>query len=235
MMTIPRKWACKKIIKIMIETNDCKKWIIAMEKGKGGLLHWQIRLQTSNKLFFEWIKKNIPQAHIEKAQDKWEYERKEGHYWTSDDTTEILSCRYGKPRHEQKNVIKALRTQNDRQVDVVYDPKGNWGKSWLIRHLYETGKACYVPPTMSNVQGIIQWVHSAYKGEPYIVIDIPRSWKWSEQLYVTIETVKDGLVYDPRYSANMRDIWGVKVLVMSNTLPKIDKLSSDRWRIEIVS
>ena len=114
---------------------------------------------------------------------------------------------------------------------VWYDQAGKQGKSWLVGHLWETGKACYVPPTMSTPKEIIQWVHSAYKGEGLIVIDIPRTWSWSEPLYTVIETVKDGLVYDPRYSANMRNIRGVKVLVMSNDKPKVGKLSADRWVI----
>ena len=230
MLTIPRN-VHKRTLMIMIEQNDCKRWIIAKEEGKNGYLHWQIRLQTSNDKFFEWVKMFIPTAHIEKAQDKWEYERKEGKYWGSDDTTEIRAMRFGTLRENQKRVLKALERQNDRQVMVWYDKAGKQGKSWLVGHLWETGKACYVPPTMSTPKEIIQWVHSAYKGEGLIVIDIPRSWSWSEALYTVIETVKDGLVYDPRYSANMRNIRGVKVLVMSNNKPKVGKLSADRWVI----
>lgn len=234
MLTIPRT-VCKRILRIMIEANDCKKWVIGKENGKNGYEHWQIRVQTSNDKFFEWIKNNIPQAHVEKCTDTWEYERKEGMYWCSDDTRGIRRCRFGLLRPEQKRIVKALHSQNDREVDVIFDPLGNSGKSWLVRHLWERGQACYVPPTLSNVQGIISWVHSAYKGEGIIVIDIPRSWKWSEQLYTCIEAVKDGLVYDPRYSAHMRDIYGVKVLVLTNTMPKLDKLSADRWRVAQVS
>jgi len=64
-----------------------------------------------------------------------------------------------------------------------------------------------------------------------VIIDIPRSWKWNEALYTAIETIKDGLVYDPRYSAKMRNIRGVKVLCMSNTMPRVSALSEDRWDI----
>lgn len=217
---------------IMIENNDCKKWIIGRETGQNGYEHWQIRLQTSNPEFFMWVKNHIPSAHVEKAEDAWEYERKEGDYWCSNDTNEIRSCRFGKLRPEQKRLIKDLQKQSDRQIDVLYDPDGNWGKSWLTRHLWERKKAYYVPPTVQNVQGLIQWVASGYDGEPIIIIDIPRSWKWSEQLYTAIETIKDGMVYDTRYSAKMRDIWGVKVLVFSNSMPKVTALSGDRWRIK---
>lgn len=231
MLTIPRK-VPKKILKIMLETNDCKKWVIAMETGHGGYDHYQVRLQTSNDGFFEWTKNYIPTAHVEKAQDAWEYERKEGHYWTSWDTNEIRSCRFGCLTKAQRGIMRALREQNDRQIDVLVDKRGNWGKSWLARHLYETGEAFLVPPTVKDVQGIVQWIASGYNNESIVIIDIPRSWKWSEQLYTAIETIKDGMVYDTRYHAQMRDIWGVKVLVFTNEMPKVSALSADRWRIK---
>lgn len=230
MLTVPRN-VHKRTLRIMIEQNDVKKYIIAKEEGFGGYKHWQIRLQTSNKDFFKWCKRNIPEAHVEEATDSWEYERKEGVYWCSNDTNEIRKLRFGEPNKKQKWVLKALKNQNNRQVLVWYDPLGNQGKTWLVGHLWEQGKACYVPPTLGTPKEIIQWVHSSYNDEGLIIIDIPRSWKWNEALYTAIETIKDGLVYDPRYSAKMKNIRGVKVLCMSNTMPRVSALSSDRWII----
>ena len=154
MLTVPREVG-KKAIKVMIETNDCKKWIVAKETGKNGYEHYQIRLQTSNDLFFKWVKNHMPKAHVEPCTDKWEYERKEGQYWTSKDTALIRQCRFGKPNKQQENFLKKLKTQSDRQIDVIYDEKGGWGKSWLTRHLWETKQCYYVPPTVSTVQGHI--------------------------------------------------------------------------------
>ena len=233
MLTVPREVG-KKAIKVMIEANDCKKWIVAKETGKNGYEHYQIRLQTSNDLFFHWCKDHIPKAHVEACTDTWEYERKEGCYWSSQDTPEIRSCRFGQMRPNQVNFMKKIQSQSDREVDVLVDPQGSWGKSWLTRHLWETKQCYYVPPTVSSVQGLIQWVASGYDGEPIIIIDIPRSWKWSDQLYTAIESIKDGMVYDTRYSAKMRDIWGVKILVFTNEIPKVSALSADRWRISVV-
>ncbi|APR73541.1 replication associated protein [Chicken associated smacovirus] len=230
MLTIPRK-VHKRTLKIMLEQNDVKKYIIAKERGFGGYEHWQIRLKTSNKNFFIWCKINIPEAHVEEAMDTWDYERKEGVYWTSDDTNEIRALRFGKPNLKQKRVLKLLKYQGDRNILVWYDPVGKAGKSWIVGHLWEQGKACYVPPTLGTPKEIIQWVHSAYDNEGLIIIDIPRSWKWNEALYTAIETIKDGLVYDPRYSARMKNIRGVKVLVMTNTYPRVSALSEDRWDI----
>ena len=177
--------------------------------------------------------------HTEECSDNWEYEAKEGAYLASWDTMEARSTRFGKPSWAQEVALQALRDTNDRQVVVWYDPKGNVGKSWLTNHLYEQGLAYCIPATMNNVEGIIKTVASlavkdrdmGYPPRPYVIIDIPRSWKWSEQLYTAIESIKDGLIMDPRYSAQPINIRGVKVMVMTNTMPKVDKLSSDRWVI----
>lgn len=230
MLTIPRN-VHKRVLRAMVEQNDTKKYIIAKESGFGGYEHWQIRIKVSNDNFFEWIKKNIPTAHVEEASETWEYERKEGCYWTSEDTKEIRALRFGKPNLKQKRVLQAMKKQGDREILVWFDKSGKQGKSWLCGHLWEKGKACYVPPTLSSVKDIISWVHSAYNNEGLIIIDIPRSWKWNEALYTAIETIKDGLVYDPRYSARMRNIRGVKVLCLTNTMPKVSALSEDRWKI----
>ena len=229
MITAARAKVHKRAWKEFIKKHDIHKWIIAKETGAGGYEHWQVRLDTCAT--FEELQSAFPTAHIEKSTQWCDYERKEGRFVQSGDNNLILGCRYGTLRENQKRILKSLRTQSDRGITLVYDPVGGCGKSWLIRHLFEVGEGLYVPPTVQNVQGIIQYVCSGYNGQRYILIDIPRSTKWSTGLYEGLEAIKDGLVYDVRYHAQMKDIWGVKVLVTTNTLPKLDALSKDRWTI----
>nr|QDM14451.1 replication-associated protein [Porcine associated porprismacovirus]QDM14453.1 replication-associated protein [Porcine associated porprismacovirus] len=236
MMTIPRT-VSKRALRIMIDANDCKKWIIGKEKGKNGYEHWQVRIETSNDSFFEWMQEHIPTAHIEKSDngvDECDYEAKEGQFIRYSDRVPVLIQRYGAFRPNQKRALQALQATNDRQVVVWYDETGNVGKSWFTGALWERGLAYVTPPTIDTVKGLIQWVASCYMDggfRPYVIIDVPRSWKWSEQLYSAIESIKDGLIYDTRYHSRMINIRGVKVLVMTNTMPKLDKLSQDRWCI----
>lgn len=236
MMTIPRT-VSKRALRVMIEKNDCKKWIIGKETGKNGYEHWQVRLETSNDSFFEWMQEHIPTAHVEKSDngvDECRYETKEGQYVMYSDRVQNLMQRYGAFRPNQKRAMQALQATNDRQVVVWYDETGNVGKSWFTGALWERGLAYVTPPTIDTVKGLIQWVASCYIDggwRPYVIIDVPRSWKWSEQLYSAIESIKDGLIYDTRYHSRMINIRGVKVLVMTNTMPKLDKLSQDRWCI----
>lgn len=218
------------IVRYFYET-DVKDWQIGIEKGRSGYEHYQIRFRSCEEL--EKIRQNpvFYSGKVSRADNWTNYERKDGRYISSEDTTEIRKVRFGIPNLSQKAVINVINEQSVREIDVWYDPKGNVGKSWLCNHLYETGKGFYCPPTLDTVKGLIQFIANGYRGEEIIVIDIPRSWKWSEQLYTVIESIKDGLIYDSRYHTTVRNIRGVKVLVMCNTEPKLSKLSKDRWRI----
>ncbi|UUF87239.1 rep protein [Human associated porprismacovirus 1] len=199
MLTIPRDKVSKRELRIMLDKNDCHKWIIGKEEGKNGYKHWQIRLDTSNKQFFEWCKIHIPTASIRKAEvPKWDYEAKEGQYWKSSDRVDNLIQRFGEFRPNQKRAIQALRATNDREVLVWYDEGGNVGKSWFTGALWERGQAYVTPATVSTVQAMVQFVAS---------------------LYCAIESIKDGLVYDSRYQGRMVNIRGVKVIVMTNNKP----------------
>lgn len=229
MMTMPRNSVNKALLKKFILDHDVHKWVIGYETGRTGYEHFQCRIQTG--VDFEQLKLWFDDAHIEQASDDWTYERKEGRFVSSEDTSNVRRCRFGKLRSNQQRVLDVLDNTGDREIVVWYDGTGNVGKSFLTRWLVERGRAYYVPPTVENAKQIIQWVCSGYQNQPYIVIDIPRSAKWSEPLYTAIEAIKDGLVYDTRYSAKLRDIWGVKILVLTNSRPKLDKLSTDRWII----
>lgn len=229
MLTIPRSYWVKKALKVFISKFDIHRWIIAEETGANGYQHFQVRVYTSASQ--DQIMKFWGIAHVERSSGDMRYERKEGRFWCSDDTDRIRSCRFGIPTRKQRDMLDFIRAGGDRSISIIYDAEGGVGKTWLVRHLWERGEAFYVPPTTSTVQGIIQFICAGYRGERYILIDIPRSWKWSDQIYTAIETVQDGFVYDTRYSASLRDIWGVKVAVMCNTKPNPKGLSADRWRL----
>lgn len=258
MVTMPRNENMNGLKLLMyINTHDVKKWVIGAEIGRNGYQHWQCRLAVSDDHFFEftevydwmsrsykkvgtgWINVFIPEAHVEECSDTWEYETKEGRYIASWDTPEVRRLRYGKMRWVQEYAVKALRETNDREVMVWVDQEGNKGKSWLVGHLFETGKAYYLPPTLTSVQSMLQTMASLAwedrkQGRPpreFVLIDIPRTWRWSKELYCAIESIKDGLIMDPRYSARPINIRGVKVLVMCNKRPQLDALSADRWKL----
>lgn len=232
MMTLPRERESIEEVYLLqfFLKNDIHKWIIAKETGNDGYKHWQIRFQWRGT--FQGLKELFPKAHIEEdAQNDYTYEKKDGEYLSSDDGIGQLQTRFGSLRTNQKRILANLDEQNDREIDVIIDPYGNTGKTWLARYLYQRGRGFYVPPTITDARTLIQYVANGYDKEPYVVIDIARSTKWTNALYVAVETIKDGLIYDARYKTTVRDIHGVKVLVTCNESPVLKKLSRDRWRL----
>lgn len=233
MFTCPRNTFFKARLWQMIDELDIHKWVVGFEVGKDGYKHLQgrVRVSKDENNGFLAIKGYLPSAHIEKCSDTWSYERKSGRFLSSEDTPEIRAVRFGKPRKHQSEWMEVLSKQDDRGILTIVDTEGCSGKSWFVNWLYETNKGFYCPPTIDTVKGLIQWIASGYNGEGIVAIDIPRTWKWSEQLYVAIESIKDGLVYDTRYHSQLRNIRGCKIIIFTNTMPKLDKLSTDRWSI----
>lgn len=223
-------------IRLIFERYDIKDWVVALEKGKGGYRHYQLRFDISGDYdtFFNTCKLVIPSLHLEKATNgpyENDYERKEGFFCCSRDTPEILSVRFGRATPIQRDIINMLDTQNDRQVDVWLDPRGNHGKSWLSVHMWERGQALIIPRSATTPEKLSAFVCSAWNGQPYIIIDIPRAQKIDPRLYETIEELKDGLVFDHRYSGRTRNVRGTKVCIFTNTPLDKKKLSHDRWRL----
>jgi len=128
------------------QDQDCHQWIIALEHGRKGLVHWQLRWKQRNletkearENYFSAFKRMFPQAHIEFTENWCDYERKEGWFVTSEDRPETIAVRFGAPRRLQKEILAEADRSTDRQIDVWYDPRGNHGKSWLTIHLWEKG------------------------------------------------------------------------------------------------
>lgn len=237
MATVPKKYVPegRKWLSYF-QNQDCHKWIIALEHGSHGLVHWQLRwkqrgldTKEARQNFLISFKQMCPQAHIEFSEQWCDYERKEGNFVTSDDNAETIKIRFGSLNRIQKEILDIVESQSDRQIDVWYDPSGNHGKSWLTIHLYEKGKA--FPVFVTNARQASADICSGYTGQKYIIIDIPRACKIPPELYETLERIKDGLVHDSRYADKIRNIRGCKVIVFTNQKLDEKRLSRDRWRL----
>jgi hypothetical protein len=64
------------------------------------------------------------------------------------------------------------------------------------------------------------------------IFDLPRADDIAKkkQMWMAIETIKNGYLYDKRY--NFREMWiePPKILVFANDNPPFESLSADRWK-----
>lgn len=204
--------------------------------GADGYRHYQGRLGTSNRNYFEWCKANIPALHVEKAAtDNDEYERKTGFYISSTDYPENRKVRFGTPTQVQQKILKIVEDQNDREIDVFLDKRGSTGKTWLSQYLWERGSAYYVPRSVADSGRVSADVCSNLGQERYIIIDLQRDAPIPKGYYALLEELKDGIVSDPRYHGKQRNIRGRKLIIFTNKEFDTKKLSRDRWRLHGVS
>lgn len=136
------------------------------------------------------------------------------------------------PRPWQKQVLNF--PNNDRIVYVIYDPVGNKGKSSLVRWIHLNNKGMYVPPMDSK--GMLRCVYGRISlgSVPNIHMDLPRTYKSTGDLrdmYMAIEQIKSGYVYDDRYSWKDATFKAPLIVIYTNVLPNTDWLSYDRWSI----
>lgn len=168
---------------------------------------------------------------MEESETWVDYERKEHNFVSWEDTTEVLKCRYGKLNALQHCILKLVSDQNDREVDVFLDKKGNSGKTWLAKHMWEKGDVYYVPRSASGSGKISADCCLNCGQSKYIIIDVQRDKKFDTSFYSDIEELKDGLVSDVRWYGKQRNISGRKLIIFTNQPLDTKKLSADRWRL----
>lgn len=233
MVTLPRTdtYVQFNAIMRMIRKCDIKRWVIGLETGRSGYDHFQIRIET--RWTFEGMKQIFGEkAHIEEASDNWTYETKEGIYFSYRDTKANRQYRFGKLSRFQEWVLDCARTQDDRQIDVWYDPSGCHGKTWLAKHIMETGKGVVVPRNrMDDAHQCADFIIRQWRGGmEFIVFDIPRTYNMKRVgIYELMEEVKDGLLFSTKYEGAWINIQP-KVIIFTNNKLDTNKLSYDRWR-----
>lgn len=128
-----------------------------------------------------------------------------------------------------------IPNNDDRILLWVYDLVGNEQKTTFANYMQHHHQAVVITVTSSK-NALCQLADESDKrnGDPInvVIFDIPRSAKNIEELYETIELVKNGNFTSEKYKTRSINL-GCKpvVLVLSNAYPQIKKCSIDRWKI----
>lgn len=223
-----------------------KHWGYQKEIGKEtGYVHWQGRISLIKKLrMCELIKlfpikgKWSPTSDGCKSGDAfYEYTTKEDTRvegpWTDRDIAKYIPRQIREVNELypwQNFVIEKINLWDSRHIDIIVDKQGCKGKSTLVGYCCCNGLARKVP-ALNNFKEIINMVMCMPVSKAYF-IDMPRALDKSKQgeFYSAIESIKDGHLWDNRYTYKEKWIDSPNIWIFTNVPVNKSLLSRDRWR-----
>lgn len=232
------------------ELKKTKKYIWQLEEGKENkTLHIQGHLEYANPVCFDTLRKRIPGAHIEKTRNIKQAEEYCQKYETSlgkvykKGYEEELSLEERLINHEykdivwrqwQQNVLNIIEGEvNKREINWIYEPIGNIGKSFLCKYIGLKYNSIICSGKTNDIFNQVRNWRIENPNElqiPPVIVDIPRS-EFSHTNYAAIESLKNGFLYSGKYEGGK--IYGLSphIIVMANSPPNTTQLSADRWNI----
>lgn len=236
-----------------ILTKISKKWVFQLEESDTGYKHYQGRYSLIKKrrpneckklikdLGFELFNYNEPSStndHKNTFYVMKEDTRIDGPWQDTDEvkveTEQLRQFLNYELRPYQKEILNWGNEFDMRRIDLIYDKRGNLGKSIFSEYLEYIDMAEEIPP-YRLMDDIFQWVCARPKKKMYL-IDMPRGMKKDKlgDLYAGIEVIKNGVAFDKRYTAKKIRFNRPRIVVFTNTLPILSLMSQDRWNLTFV-
>lgn len=246
-LTIPESIGTVELLKSKL--NELfKRWVFQLEQGEStGYRHYQCRISVSpKKRQSAMIKycKELSGCHVSRTSNN----SKDDDFYVMKDETRVdgpwSNLDYQPPAYIQERfrgtiTWKTWQRQlyaeiepkaDDRTINLILERNGNKGKSFIIAYLCQIGLARRIPP-LPTAKDMSQFIMCFPPAKCYF-IDLPRATSDRDQhaIYSTLETLKDGYIYETRHKG--RDKWfePPHVWVITNREPDINLLSKDRWR-----
>jgi len=234
----------------------CRKWVFQLERGElNGRLHFQGRFMLKEKmrkdtLLNKWVDTPLHRATILPTTNA----NKDNEYYQTKIETRVKGpwsdrdqCLFVEPYIRelqlsvwQSNMVQKVCVADRRAIHVLFDMGGHTGKSDLCRWLEAFRGAVLLEPTLKEPRDIMRMVMNTRTAPPSEIVtyvfDLPRAMDKSRMtnLWLTIETIKNGSAYDDRYSFRRIRFMPPNILVMTNKLPDMSELSADRWHIWVI-
>lgn len=220
-----------------------KSWAFQLEEGsKTGYKHYQCRFSLKIKKRLNELQKmlTIKEGHLSATSE----ENKDNNFYVIKSTTKIDGPWTDQDKEiyiprQIREVIKLYDWQekvlndrlvwNTRNINIIYDPIGNHGKSILKTYIGVHGYGRAIPFS-NDFKDIMRMVMDTEK-KPLYIIDVPRALKKEHlfQFFSGVETLKDGYAYDDRYSFKEEYFDCPNIWIFMNTIPDMSYLSKDRW------
>jgi len=231
-----------------------KQWVFQKERGDSGYVHWQGLISLNKKrrknelvrlCESEGLKlANYCEPVVTSQRGETFYVTKldtriEGPWKDTDEDEEVYIPRQYRDitfRPWQERVAESRNEFNSRWVDVIVDVTGATGKS-TTAHVCRLRHGAVVVPVVNDAEKLRASVCDIMMARKLrtpglVFVNIPRAVEQTRLggIMTAIEEIKDGYIYDLRYSFKDWDFDSPRVWVFMNVFPNLDQLSRDRWR-----
>lgn len=238
-----------RILLIRTLRRECKRWCFQLERGEaGGLLHYQGRISLKSKLRkSELLGRIHPEWNIywsgERDEERSQFyvEKSETSVagpWSDKDVERYIprQLRGIELQGWQAELYTRIKTFDTRSIHFVVDETGGIGKSTFVSYMACRGEACLIPQSCSSADDMMQYackIVGDRKENIVFLLDVPRSVEdksWGKWLSA-LESMKNGFLYDHRYTATEKWIDSPGIVVFANELPPPTMLTGDRIKI----
>jgi len=214
--------------------NACK-YRIQEETGEEGTPHLQGCVSFNKEMRSTvWDKKS--RGHYEKLKGSWndavdycsKEETRTGREWSKGIPKPLKLIKPDK--WWQLEILKLIDEEpDDRKVHWYWSEKGGVGKSQFAKYcvakknclFFEEGKK-------SDIMYLIFEAPEERLGT--MIIDVPRD-NGNNISYKAIESIKNGMIYSPKYEGGYKLFNSPHIIVFANQPPQTERLSCDRWVI----
>jgi len=131
----------------------------------------------------------------------------------------------------QIKILEILKTDpDDRKVYWFWSQNGGVGKSQFCKYLLATTKCVFIDE--GKKADIMYSIMEADMDVTNLVLfDIPRD-NGNKVSYKSIESIKNGVVYSPKYESKHKLFNSPHVICFANKEPEFECMSNDRWIVE---
>lgn len=233
-----------------------KHYATQLEKGETGYEHWQFRIALIKKKRKNELMKLISDAGHQvpnfleptsngeagkKMGDAFYQLKKDTRIegpWTDRDTVKYVPRQFRNLKlYPWQETVVNDTSFDDRIVNCIIDTKGCNGKSTCARYAMLHHRAIKLPihnDSIKLIQSTCNMLMARNERHPtHVFCDLPRALSKEKLggLYIAIEEIKGGYVYDERN--HFEEWWydSPSVWVFSNEEPDSTLLSKDRWKL----
>lgn len=216
----------------------CSKYCFQYEIGEEGTKHIQGVISLNKKA--RWTEFKLPNTihwePVKSLKDAYLYCCKDD---TRQPDTIPITMNYKPPKPLklitpdkmwQQHILNIIAQEPDeRKVHWFWSEKGGIGKSSFCKYLVAKHNALFFEEGKKTDIMHLIFEHDMDQCD-LVVIDIPRA-NGNNLSYKAIESIKNGLIYSPKYEGGYKLFNAPHLIIFANEYPQYDKLSKDRWCI----